>query len=64
MIFQHLQLLAPHIQLGQNEARIEGVEVQECLEIQETMIFNEPVSQPYRIISIETDGISGISITY
>jgi hypothetical protein len=63
MIFQHLQLLAPHIQLGQNEARVEGIEVQETLEIQESMIFTE-LSMPYRITSIETDGISGVSITY
>jgi hypothetical protein len=64
MIFKHLQLLAPHVQLGQNEARVEGVEVQETLEIQESMIFSEPMSTPYRITSIETDGISGVSISY
>lgn len=36
MTFKSLQLLAPHVVLGQNEARVESVE------IQETMIFDEP----------------------
>lgn len=62
MIFKHLQLLAPNVALGQNEARVEGVEVQESLEIQESMVFSEPISLPYRITSIETDG--NIGITY
>jgi hypothetical protein len=56
MIFKHLQLLAPHIQLGQNEARVEGVDIQETLEIQESMIFNEITPIPYKLISLKTNG--------
>ena len=58
MIFQSLQLLAPHIQLGQNEARVEDIE------IQETMIFDEPIinATPLKI-NIETDGMFGIDIS-
>ena len=37
MAFKSLQLLNPHIKLGQNEARVTDVE------IQETMIFDEPI---------------------
>jgi hypothetical protein len=53
MIFKSLQLLAPHVNLGQDEARVQDVE------IQETMIMDNPVyhSKPiqYRL-TIETNG--------
>jgi hypothetical protein len=59
MIFKHLQLLEPHINVGVEGSSVEGVEVQEAFEIQESMIFKENI---LRNIFIHTKGKTSVNI--
>jgi hypothetical protein len=60
MIFKSLQLLAPKVKLGQDEARISDVE------IQETMIIDEVVTNPIQRykITIETNSIDNVNVSF
>jgi len=56
MVLKSLQLIAPHIKLGQNEARVTDVE------IQETMIIDEPIVTQRYNLSIKTDSFNGVEV--
>ena len=60
MIFKSLQLLAPHVKLGQDEARVQSVEVEE------TFIMDAPQSTPHAIkthFKIELSEGTSVEIT-
>lgn len=59
MILSHIQLLEPHVKLGQDEARVQNVE------IQETMIMYELIKKEKINVSVNvvTDGFCGLEIS-
>jgi hypothetical protein len=59
MKLNHVQLLQPHVKLGQDEARVNEVEIQETMIMYEPIVNKAPQSQ----ILIEADSFYGFEIS-
>jgi hypothetical protein len=58
MICTSLQLLAPDVCLGQDEARVQ------CVEIQETFIIETPIMKPKTTYKINIEGATEVTFRY